>query len=446
MNSTLGIMDTSLPFTHLDDTAFNIALYELSHGTLNFNSDRLESLLYNPLDQTFQGSFTYNSSDPDLNLSFFPPPSDYMIEDEINLRYSDSDNINCFSLLHLNSRSLLGSFDKFKSTRVNLNKSFSVIGISETWLNDQTQFFAQIPGYNFVSNHRNVKTGGGIGLYLQDHFEFKILGNCYFSDPEIMESLFVEICIPRGKNIIVGTIYRPPNQNLSSFLEKFNELISIISKDNKHCYIMGDFNLDLLQEFMDSLFSHMFFPLITRPTCITSHSATLIDNIFTNSLSFNFRSGIILNDISDHLPVFALSVRRIMIGSGQVFQILIGQLFFRFLWTLIRYLMLLFLSSRLFDSCFPTKVIKRKKFKFFSPWITKGLSISVRKKNRLYKKFIMNPTAARESRYKSYKNKLNHLIRIAKAAFIMYATGGAEDFFFQRLVFLYPPQGPYKFS
>ena len=46
---------------------------------------------------------------------------------------------------------------------------------------------------------------------------------------------------------------------------------------------MGDFNLDLLhyddhaptQEFMDSLFSHMFFPLITRPTRITSHSATL---------------------------------------------------------------------------------------------------------------------------------------------------------------------------
>ena len=54
MNSTLGIMDTSLPFTHLDDTTFNITLYELSHGTSIFTSDRLQSLLYNPLDQTFQ--------------------------------------------------------------------------------------------------------------------------------------------------------------------------------------------------------------------------------------------------------------------------------------------------------------------------------------------------------------------------------------------------------
>ena len=39
-----------------------------------------------------------------------------------------------------------------------------------------------------------------------------------------------------------------------------------------------------------------------------------------------------------------------------------------------------------------------------------------------------------------------NILSRGKAALIMYATGGAEDFFFQRLVFLYPPQGPYKFS
>ena len=41
-----------------------------------------------------------------------------------------------------------------------------------------------------------------------------------------------------------------------------------------------------------------------RPTHITVHSATLIDNIFTNSLLPQLCSGIILNDLSDHLPVF----------------------------------------------------------------------------------------------------------------------------------------------
>jgi hypothetical protein len=40
------------------------------------------------------------------------------------------------------------------------------------------------------------------------------------------------------------------------------------------------------------------------PTRITAHSATLIDNIFTNHLTQNLFSGIIINDLSDHLPVF----------------------------------------------------------------------------------------------------------------------------------------------
>ena len=71
---------------------------------------------------------------------------------------------------------------------------------------------------------------------------------------------------------------------------------------------MGDFNLDLLcynnnvptQEFIDRLFSYSFYPLILKPTRITSHTATLIDNIFTNQLSDNLFTGIVLNDLSDN--------------------------------------------------------------------------------------------------------------------------------------------------
>ncbi len=33
-----------LPFYHLDDIAFKLALYEPSHGSVHFDSNRLESL------------------------------------------------------------------------------------------------------------------------------------------------------------------------------------------------------------------------------------------------------------------------------------------------------------------------------------------------------------------------------------------------------------------
>ncbi len=70
---------------------------------------------------------------------------------------------------------------------------------------------------------------------------------------------------------------------------------------------------------------------------------------------------------------------------------------------------------RHFEDCFPLKISKLNSCrKSKSPWITKGLLTSVKKKNKLYKKYLANPTPVRDSQYKRYKNKLNHLIRISK--------------------------------
>ena len=119
-----------------------------------------------------------------------------------------------------------------------LKKPFSVVGISVTWLTDCTAELVNITGYNFVSNHRKSKTGGGVGIYLQNDLQYKLLNECKLSDPKTIESLFVEITVLHGKNIFVGSVYRPPNQNTVLFLDKFNDILSRISKDNKQCYVM----------------------------------------------------------------------------------------------------------------------------------------------------------------------------------------------------------------
>ena len=109
----------------------------------------------------------------------------------------------------------------------------------------------------------------------------------------LFDSVFVETINPRGKKFIVGTVYRPPSHNLHEFLESFQLLLERVTRDNKVCHIMGDFNLDLLNtdshsvtnEFINTSFSHMLYPLISKPTRITSYSTTLIDKIFTNNIS-----------------------------------------------------------------------------------------------------------------------------------------------------------------
>ena len=92
-----------------------------------------------------------------------------------------------------------------------------------------------------------------------------------------------------------------------------NELLNKIDRENKICYLMGDFDIDLLQsetcdianKFSEQLFTSCFYPIISKPTRITEHTATLIDNIFTNNIDKLDSSvnGILFSDISDHLPI-----------------------------------------------------------------------------------------------------------------------------------------------
>ena len=51
--------------------------------------------------------------------------------------------------------------------------------------------------------------------------------------------------MPAVKNIIVGTVYRPPNYNTRDFLDKFNEILAKITRNDKYCYLGGDYNIDL---------------------------------------------------------------------------------------------------------------------------------------------------------------------------------------------------------
>ena len=93
-----------------------------------------------------------------------------------------------------------------------------------------------------------------------------------------------------------------------------NKLLQNISKEQKFVFLLGDFNVNLLNycehnqtnEFLDSLVSNSFIPLISQPTRITSHSNTLIDNIFSDVIDPDILSGNLTVTIFYHLPQFAL--------------------------------------------------------------------------------------------------------------------------------------------
>ena len=69
----------------------------------------------------------------------------------------------------------------------------------------------------------------------------------------------------------------------------------------------------------------------------------------------------------------------------------------------------------LFDMCFPFQIIKGKALNSFrKPWLAKSLLRSINKKNKLYKQYLHHQSNEKLLKYKTYKNKLTYLLRVAK--------------------------------
>jgi len=65
-----------------------------------------------------------------------------------------------------------------------------------------------------------------------------------------LETLFIEIK-NQEVNLVVGVVYRRPHTDFKHFLDKMKEIIEVISEENKHCIITGDFNVNLLKNVSD---------------------------------------------------------------------------------------------------------------------------------------------------------------------------------------------------
>ena len=201
------------------------------------------------------------------------------------------------------------------------------------------------------------------------------------------------------------------------FSEKVNEIISGVTKGNKHCYITGGFNLDLLKheshsvtaQFIESLFAFGFLPKITKPTRITAHSATLIDNIFTNNTTVSSKSGLIISDISDHLPIVSICFGHYLGKDSNGFtirdtsEIRVNEFRLKLQntsWDFsdqannandpnTAFNIFIDKYTGLFDTCFPFKTIKGKALNSFGkPRLTKSLLRSINKKDMLYKQYL----------------------------------------------------------
>ena len=107
------------------------------------------------------------------------------------------------------------------------------------------------------------------------------------------EILWVEINTgTKSKNIVICCAYRHPDTDNTKFIE-YLEATSFKVDKNKIICVIGDFNINLpnyeshsaseTNVFINSMVSHYPLTHILQPTRVTDHSATIIDNTFTNA-------------------------------------------------------------------------------------------------------------------------------------------------------------------
>ena len=419
-----------------------------------FNSVNCGSNLNNDPKYDFSKKFyeyfeSQNDNDEDCN------DNPYISNNLVCKFFSEPEFIKSFRecnspiILNLNIQYLHSKFDKLRYFLEMLaSEGIKIDAISLQEVSTiQNASSLTIPGYHpLIYKCRSKSKGGGVGFFVNESLKFRVKDDLSPFYERIFESLTIELFFDNSKYFL-SSVYRPPgNHPTLNDSELFNSFMTsfeahVVSLANHNSFILTDSNINLLaidqskhsQDFLDFMLSHGFLNLITKATRFSKNSFSLIDQIFTNLKNPPPHSGVILNDISDHLVTFTCLNLKKKINSTPKFKeyrVFSDTCISRFKndlsnidWTNVidkndaneAFNNFMDTWSFLFDLYFPLKYVKfNKNYHKKNDFMTAGLLISRLNKLSLYKKFIKSQDSADANRYKLYRNLYNSTIRAAK--------------------------------
>ena len=162
--------------------------------------------------------FSYKNSEIDLDNQMFNPfelnnIDRYLSQYDPDVQYFKDINYDCkyylehtftqsftsrsmtsnnISLLHLNIRSSVKNLNNFELYINNLDFSFNVIGLSETWIKEHNCALLELNGYNSRHVYRPRRVGGGVSLYIKNNINYLFRNDLSILE-DCIESVFIEI-------------------------------------------------------------------------------------------------------------------------------------------------------------------------------------------------------------------------------------------------------------
>ena len=177
----------------------------------------------------------------------------------------------------------------------------------------------KIPGFRIFRQDREyvnpennqAKKGGGICLFISEAVKgtVRVLDKLNMCNNDI-ECQWLELKLPTQRNVIICNTYRPPQGNVTNFLDHIELCLEQIDYIRKDVFIMGDTNIDVLdkkllaaKELKEFLSQTGLINCIKTPTRFSSQRNSCLDHIYTNSGIINECDTLDVN-LSDHLAVF----------------------------------------------------------------------------------------------------------------------------------------------
>ena len=360
-----------------------------------------------------------------------------------------------FSIFSHNIRSLSGHFESLKDCIYSmLPATFSIIALQEVWSICKT---FELTGYSDIifktrdmNKERNPNCGGGVGFFVSSKLEFEVLEEESIFVEGVYESLWIKVEIAKNVYKIIGNVYRPntaPKASIKQAIEIHSSILSKITKNKEYSKcsieIVGDFNIDLLQfqnheqtnEFLEASFSFGLLPVITKPTRVTTNSATLIDHIWVKNKSELHRAGVILCHISDHYPTFyahntheekqtlkPFKTRKISKDAQNSFKTLLETANFESVLCddnpETAFINFFSIYNTAAEIAFPEITVHPKKHTFaHSPWMTPGLLVSCRSRQKLLRAKETNPSNENITRFRAFNKIFTACRRKAQALY-----------------------------
>ena len=338
---------------------------------------------------------------------------------------------NSLSIVHYNVQSILPKLDNLYTEL----KEFDILTFSETWLSNSTHSDdLRLPNYSTPERKDRQDGYGGVCVYVRNTLNYKRRPEFEITD---IESIWIELFV-KHLRILIGVFYRPPNSG-TDYLNKIEDSIHLaLDARVNDIMVIGDFNLNMLNHQsarkIHSICQQLgIHQIITEPTHFTENSSSLIDLLFVNNTHNLVASGTsdpFLNQhVRYHCPIFGIfkydkpktsSYKRTIWQYDKGDYDILRQNTRVTEWpdpADIRSVdanveEITTKLNNLSLQCIPNKTVTIKPAE--PPWITSHIKRKIRCRKRAYRKARKTNCVNHWKKFKSLRNEVISLIRIAK--------------------------------